>query len=83
MYFYLVDVKSTVSVEGQDVAFDYINTYCKKNVAVKEAKMLMRNPDVLDVSVHKWKQLANGEQDHTEEVLLHYVNKRHREWRKK
>lgn len=82
MYFYLVDVKSTVRVNGKDVAFDYINTYCKKNAAIREARALMRNPDVLDISIHKWKKFPNGEDDHTGEIAFHYINQRHREWKK-
>lgn len=60
MIFWLLDVKSTVVVNGKDVAFDYINTYYEKNDAIKEAKLLSGNDDVLEVSVHKWILNQNG-----------------------
>ena len=54
MNFWLLDVKSTVVVNGTDVAFDYINTYYEKNDAIMEAKLLSMDDNVLEVSVHKW-----------------------------
>lgn len=54
MDFWLLDVKSTVDVNGKDVAFDYINTYFEPNEAIKEAKLLSEDENVLEVSVHHW-----------------------------
>lgn len=85
MEFWLVDVKSTVDVNGTDVAFDYINTYDNKNEAIEEAKLLSMNEDVLDVSVHKWILLADGTQKHSEDdgcIPYSFQNKNHRELRK-
>lgn len=42
MYFYLVDVKSTKNVNGEDVALDYINTYLLESDAENEAKKLSK-----------------------------------------
>ena len=84
MFFYLLDVKSTVCVNGKDVAFDYINTYFDHLEAIKEAKLLSENEDVLDVSVHKWILHSDGTQEHSEDndlILYHFVNKEHREWK--
>ena len=67
MEFYLLDVKSTVKVKGIDVAFDYINTYYDLNEAIKEAKFLSMNEDILDVSVHKWILKEDGTQEHSED----------------
>ena len=84
MEFWLLDVKSTVNVNGKDVAFDYINTYYDKNEAIKEAKLLSMNEDVLDVSVHKWILLEDGSQEHSEDddcIPYSFQNKDHREWK--
>ena len=53
MIFWLLDVKSTVTVNGKDVAFDYINTYYEENDALKEAKLLSEN-DVISFGNHKF-----------------------------
>ena len=82
MEFYLVDVKSTVNVNGVDVAFDYINTRYHSDEAIKEAEFLSMNDDVLDVSVHKWILNADGTQEHSEDrnsILYHFQNENHRE----
>lgn len=68
MEFYLVDVKSTVNVNGTDVAFDYINTYCDYNKAIREAELLSANKEVLDVSVHKWILKEDGMQEHLDYI---------------
>ena len=85
MEFYLIDVKSTAKVNGTDVAFDYINTHLNRNAALKDAKRLLVNDDVLDVSVHRWILKEDGIQEHADGadggVLFHYVNKNHREWK--
>lgn len=82
MEFYLVDVKSTVNVNGLDVAFDYINTYYDFGKAIKEARALSMNKDVLDISVHKWILREDGTQEHSEDnnnIPYHFKNKNHRE----
>lgn len=82
--FYLVDVKSTISVNGKDVAFDYINTYLDLDKAISEAKTLTENDDVLSVSVHRWKINDDGTQEHAEgkdNIPYSYINKTHREFK--
>lgn len=79
--FYLVDVKSTINVNGKDVAFDYINTYLDFDSAMSEARTLTENDDVLSVSVHKWILSDDGTQEHTEDVSYIYINKTHREFK--
>ena len=84
MIFWLLDVKSTVVVNGKDVAFDYINTYYEKNDAIKEAKLLSENDDVLSVSVHKWILNEDGSQEHADgddSIPYSFFNKDHREWK--
>ena len=84
MEFYLVDVKSTVNVDDVDVAFDYINTYNNIHDAIREAKLLSLNTDVLEVSVHKWILKWDGTQEHSEDsnnIPYHFQNKNHRELR--
>ena len=82
MEFYLLDVKSTVKVNGVDISFDYINTYYNLNDAIKKAKLLSMNEDVLDVSVHKWILNEDGTQEHSEDsnsIPYHFHNENHRE----
>ena len=84
MDFWLVDVKSTVNVNGVDVAFDYINTYLSLSEAIKEAKLLSENDDVLEVSVHKWILNEDGSQEHADgdnAIPYSFLNKDHREWK--
>lgn len=84
MIFWLLDVKSTVVVNGKDVAFDYINTYYEKNDAIKEAKLLSGNDDVLEVSVHKWILNEDGNHEHADgydSIPYRFINKDHREWK--
>lgn len=83
MDFWLLDVKSTVNINGKDVAFDYINTYFEKNDAIRDAKLLSMDNDVLEVSVHHWILLENGEQEHVDDVKggieYRFLNENHRE----
>ena len=84
MDFWLVDVKSTVNVNGVDVAFDYINTYLSLSEAIKEAKLLSENDDVLEVSVHKWILNEDGSQEHADgddAIPYRFLDKDHREWK--
>ena len=84
MDFWLVDVKSTVNVNGVDVAFDYINTYLSLSEAIKEAKLLSENDDVLEVSVHKWILNEDGSQEHADgdsSIPYDFLNKDHKEWK--
>ena len=84
MDFWVVDVKSTVNVNGNDVAFDYINTYFSLSEAIKEAKLLSENDDILEVSVHKWILNEDGSQEHADgddSIPYDFFNKDHREWK--
>lgn len=86
MDFWLLDVKSTVVVNGKDVAFDYINTYYKMNTAIKEAKRLSKDENVLEVSVHHWILKEDGTEEHAEngdrsDVPYCFLNRNHREWK--
>lgn len=83
MIFWLLQVNSTVNVNGTDVAFDYLNTFYEMADAIKEAKLLSEDEDVLQVSVHGWKLNPDG----THEILddergcvFSYFNKNHREF---
>ena len=40
MEFFLVDVKSTINVNGKDVAFDYANTYTDFDEAMERTEEL-------------------------------------------
>lgn len=82
MYFWLVDVKSTVVVNGVDTAFDYINTFYDKKIAMRTAKALVANPDVLEVDVHKWRLFADGTQEHVDGngTVYTFRNEKHREF---
>ena len=82
--FYLVDVKSTININGKDIAFDYINTYLDFDSAMSEARTLTENDDVLSVSVHTWILNDDGTQEHTEDkdnIPYSYINKNHREFK--
>ena len=84
MDFWVLDVNSTVNVNGNDVAFDYINTYFSLSEAIKEAKLLSENDDVLEVSVHKWILNEDGSQEHADgddSIPYDFFNKDHREWK--
>ena len=91
MEFYDVDVKSTVNINGKDVAFDYHNTYIDYNDAFRFAESLKKNNDVLDVSIHRWVIKEDGMEYHAEDDYINgvvrssipytYTNKNHREWR--
>ena len=84
MIFWLLAVQSTVTVNGKDVAFDYTNTYYEESDAIKEAKLLSENDDVLSVSVHKWILNEDGSQEHADgddSVPYDFLNKDHREWK--
>ena len=82
--FYLVDVKSTININGNDIAFDYINTYLDFDSAMLEARTLTENNDILSVSVHKWILSDDGTQEHAEDkdnIPYSYINKTHREFK--
>lgn len=75
MEFYLLDVKSTVSVNGTEMAFDYLNTFFDVKKAVEEAKQLSENDNVVSVSVHKWIMKEDGTMEHAtddDSVLYRY-----------
>lgn len=82
MDFWLLDVKSTREVNGNVVAFDYINTYFSCDEAIKEAKYLSLDDNVLDVGVHHWILKSNGTQEHAEngdstDIPYHFLNRNH------
>ena len=84
MEFWLLDVKSTVIVNGSDVAFDYINTYYEEKDAIMEAKLLSLDDDVLEVSVHKWILKEDGSKEHSADdnsIPYHFLNRDHREFK--
>ena len=86
MDFWLMQVLSTVNVNGNDVAFDYTNTYFSLNEAIIEAKLQSMNDDVLEVSVHHWKLLEDGTQEHVDTdfncgIDYYFQNKDHREFK--
>lgn len=87
MDFWLVDVKSIINVNGNDATFDYINTYYTEVEAVKEAKLLSLDPNVLEVSVHHWRLNADGTQTHVvsgskTDIPYSFINVNHREMKK-
>ena len=84
MEFWLLDVKSTVIVNGTDVTFDYINTYYEEKDAIREAKLLSLDDNVLEVSVHKWILKEDGSQEHSEDddsIPYRFLNREHREFK--
>ena len=84
MIFWLLDVRSTVVVNGKDVAFDYINTYYEEKDAIREAKLLSLDDNVLEVSVHKWILNEDGTHEHAggdDAIPYSFLNKDHREWK--
>lgn len=87
MDFWLLDVKSTREVDGEKVAFDYINTYFSYKKAVKKAKRLSFDENVLEVSVHHWILKSDGTQEHAEkgdctDIPYRFLNKNHWEMKK-
>lgn len=80
MEFYLVDVKSLRTVDREDIAFDYCNTYYDEIIANREAQVLSFDVDVLEVSVHKWILNKDGTEDIIEGYSgSRYLNRNHRE----
>ena len=84
--YWLVNCKSTVSVNEVDTAFDFINAHFNLDSALKEAKALSKNEDVIVVSVHKWILYSNGETDHApldddDSIAYYYRNEKHREYK--
>lgn len=84
MDFWLMDVKMETEVDGNNVAFDFINTYFDKNEAIDEAKILSENMDVIEVSVHHWLLKPDGTREHVEtgnwkeDIPYHFSNSDHR-----
>ena len=66
MYFWLVDVKSAVNVNGVDVAFDYINTY----FSLSEVHKWILKEDGSQ-------EHADGD----DSIPYSFLNKDHREWK--
>lgn len=87
MDFWLMDVQSTVTVNEKDVAFDYINTFYEESDAIKEAKLLSQDKNVLKVSVHHWILNEDGTREHVvngdnTDVPYYFVNGNHKEMKK-
>lgn len=66
--FYLVDVLSNVTIEGENVPFDYINTYMTKEEAISAAKRFAADANTIKVTVHKWFIDRNGNEDHCDGI---------------
>lgn len=84
MNFWLVDVKSTVAVNGKDVCFDWINTHLSVDDAIKNAKIIALDKNTLQVSVHKWILKEDGTQDiasDEDSCMYNFLNDKHREWK--
>lgn len=84
MDFWLMDVHSTVIVNEKDVAFDYINTFYEESDAIREAKLLSQDENVLKVSVHHWILNEDGTQEHAEnrdktDIPYYFLNRNHRQ----
>lgn len=75
MEFFLLDVKSTININGKGVAFDYINTYTNLDETLVQAETLVRDNNVLDVSIHRWVLKEDGTQEHAEDVYINGVFK--------
>lgn len=79
MIFYLLDVLSTVIINGKEVAFDYINTYYTPKEAKAAAEALKQRTDIVRFTVHEWTLSEEGEQDHTGNILDSWYNPNHPE----
>lgn len=79
MNFYLLDVLTTVIINGKGVAFDYINTYYTPEAVKTAAEMLKQRNDIVRFTIHEWKLYENGEQDHTGNILASWYNPNHPE----
>ena len=81
MDFWLLDVQSTIEINGKDVAFDYINTYFDSIEAINEARSLREDENVLQVLVVHWNIDECGKQD-VVDCIFSYINIKHREIKK-
>ncbi len=80
MEYYVVDVKSTRNVNGEDVAFDYCNIYYDENKANEEAESLTFDNDVLEVGVFRWILKSDGvEKIDWDYYGFSWLNRNHRE----
>lgn len=82
--FWLVDVKSTENIDGNLVAFDYINTCYRYSEALEMGRTLSKNANIVCISIHRWVLLADGTQEHAEvngrpDIPWEYVNVDHPE----
>lgn len=62
--FYLVDVLSNVTIDGEKRAFDFINTYITKDEAMSAAEKFAADTNTIKVIVHKWFIDRNGHEGH-------------------
>ena len=67
-YYYLIDVLSNVTIDGQKVAFDYLNSYKSKEEAIAVAEKLAADDDTIRVAIHKWSIDRNGNEEHCDGV---------------
>ena len=66
------------------MALGYNDTDFSRSEAIKEAKLLSENDDVLEVSVHKWIMKDDGSQEHADgddAIPYRFLDKDHREWK--
>lgn len=83
MEYYVVDVKSTRNVDGEDVVFDYCNIYYDENKANEEAKLLTFDNDVVEVGVFRWILNSDGKEDiDCDYYGFCWLNRNHREMKK-
>lgn len=66
--FYLVDVLSNVTIDGEKRAFDFINTYITKDEAMSAAEKFAADANTIKVTVHKWFIDRNGNEDHCDGI---------------
>lgn len=80
MEYYVVDVKSTRNVNGEDIAFDYCNIYYDENKANEEAKLLTFDNDVFEIGVFRWILKSDGiEEIDWDYYGFRWLNRNHRE----
>lgn len=78
MDFWLLNVKSTEEVDGEQLPFDYVNTYYDKDKANADAKELSKKKNILAVGVYHWILKADGTQERVEsEDSYYFLNRNH------
>ena len=59
MDFYLVDVLSTITINGNDIAFDYINTYLDLDKAIAKYSEAMQLAKICGEKLNNAKESIN------------------------